>query len=56
MKTALLEDDIHKMVVDKQQEIKHTIGIEPKLSDIINKLIRDNIQNFELQPQREHNK
>lgn len=47
-KTAFIEDDVHEMVKSKQKEIKQKHGIEPRISDIINKILRENIQSFDI--------
>lgn len=47
-KTAFIEDDIHQMVLDKQKEIKQKYGVDIRISDVVNKTLRENISKFDI--------
>lgn len=47
-KTVQIEDNIHNMIIDKRKEIKERYKVELKISDIVNKILENNIQNYDI--------
>lgn len=43
-----INDDIHKLIEEKQKELIQKYGIEIKIEDIINKILKENIQTFDI--------
>lgn len=48
-KTAVIYDDVHLLVVNKKTELKEKYGFDVQISDIINNLIKKNIDKFDLE-------
>lgn len=48
VKSLLIEDEIHEMIKNKIKEIKDKYGIEPRISDLVNKVLRENVQKYDI--------
>ena len=48
IKTVQIDESIHKLIVDKQKDIREKKGINIQMRDIVEKLIKENIDNFQL--------
>ena len=45
-KTITIENDTHELIIKKQKEIIDTKGIKIQIKDIIGRLVKDHIDNF----------
>ena len=48
IKTVQIDESIHKLIVDKQKDIKERKGINIQMRDIVERLIKDNIDKFDI--------
>ena len=47
-KTVLIEDNIHETIIAKRKEMKEKYKVELKISDIVNTVLENNIQNYDI--------
>lgn len=50
-KTAVIHDDVHELIVNKKNELKQKYSVDIQITDIINNIIRKNIDKFDLEKQ-----
>lgn len=48
IKTIQVDESVHKLITDKQKNIKERKGINIQMRDIVEKLIKDNIEKLDL--------
>ena len=47
-KTVLIEDDTHELITNKQKELKDKYGIDIRLAFIINNILKQHIQEYDI--------
>lgn len=45
-KTVVIENETHELIVKRQKEIRDAKGISIQIKDIIGKLVKEHIDNF----------
>lgn len=53
VKTAVIHDDVHELIVNKKNQLKEKYQVDIQITDIINNIIRKNIDKFDLKIQNE---
>lgn len=48
IKTIQVDESVRKLITDKQKNIKEIKGINVQMRDIVEKLIKDNIEKLDL--------
>lgn len=48
VKTVILEDNVHEMIKKRKEELKEKYKIEIKISDIVNNILIDNVDKYDL--------
>lgn len=48
VKTAVIHDDVHELIVNKKNQLKEKYHVDIQIADIINNVIRKNIDKFDL--------
>ena len=47
-KTILVEEDVHEMIINKRKEMKEKHKVELRISDIVNTVLKNNVNNYEI--------
>ncbi len=47
-KTVVIENSTHELIIKKQKEIRESKGLNIQIKDIIGKLVKDHLNDFDV--------